>query len=280
LGGEEMSKFASFADYPERTLIGAEAALLTAWGSLKRFHNDLVLVGGLAIKYRTRSERSLLPGAMTMDVDFGVALGAEGGQYGTMADDLQGQGFKRNPQGRFVRQFEDISIFIDFLTEHPKVFEGTIQVEGVSAGIFPGIERALATRTEVRVSGQDLFGAKQETTVPIAGIGALLVLKLNAFAGRQQPKDAYDVLYGVSQYTGGAERAVYEFRSEGPAGNCGYGRALRTLREYFIGPEQSGPTRCAAFALDGLAGVVDRTNRERQIVEQMVTIGRELAENG
>ena len=43
-----MSKFSSFAEYPPRSLAGAEAALLTAWASLERFHNDLVLVGGLA----------------------------------------------------------------------------------------------------------------------------------------------------------------------------------------------------------------------------------------
>ena len=48
-----MSKFASFAEYPKRSLAGAEAALLTAWASLSRYHNNLVLVGGLAVKYPT-----------------------------------------------------------------------------------------------------------------------------------------------------------------------------------------------------------------------------------
>ena len=42
-----MSKFASFAEYPPRSLAGAEAALLTAWASLERFQDDLVLVGGV-----------------------------------------------------------------------------------------------------------------------------------------------------------------------------------------------------------------------------------------
>jgi len=75
-----VSKFASFAEYPKRSLAGAEAALLTAWASLSRYHDHLVLVGGLAVKYLTRPGAGLLPGPVTMDVDLGVTLGAEGGQ--------------------------------------------------------------------------------------------------------------------------------------------------------------------------------------------------------
>ena len=101
-----MSKFASFAEYPKRSLDGAEAALLTAWASLRRYHGDLVLVGGLAVKYLTKPGAGLLPGPVTMDVDLGVTLAAEGRQYGTIADDLTGQGFKRDEKGRYVREFE------------------------------------------------------------------------------------------------------------------------------------------------------------------------------
>jgi hypothetical protein len=120
-----MSKFASFAEYPPRSLTGAEAALLTAWASLERFRDELVLVGGLAVKYLTTPGTGLLPGAVTMDVDLGVTLAADGGQYGSLADDLVGQGFRRDAQGRFARQFETLTVFIDFLTEHPTATSGT-----------------------------------------------------------------------------------------------------------------------------------------------------------
>jgi len=184
-----MSKFSSFAEYPPRSLVGAEAALLTAWASLERFHDDLVLVGGLAVKYLSRQGAGLLPGPVTMDVDFGVTLAAEGGQYGSMADDLSGQGFRLDKTGRYVRHFETMPVFVDFLTEHPAATTGTVRVDGVPAGVFPGVARALATRRMVTVAGKDLFGAPQRAAVPVSGIGALLVLKVNAFAGRQQGKD-------------------------------------------------------------------------------------------
>ena len=230
-----MSKFSSFAEYPPRSLAGAEAALLTAWASLERFHDDLVLVGGLAIKYLTKQGGSLLPGPVTMDVDLGVTLAAAGeGQYGSMEDDLIGQGFKRDEKGRYVQQFETMPVFIDFLTEHPTATTGTAIVDGVPAGVFPGVARALETRRRVVVEGEDLFGAPQKVTVPVAGIGALLVLKLNAFAGRQQPKDAYDILLGVSRFIEGPEAAIASFQAEATTGNRGYARAVATLQSHFL----------------------------------------------
>lgn len=276
-----MSKFSSFAEYPPRSLAGAEAALLTAWASLERFHDDLVLVGGLAVKYLTKQGAGLLPGPVTMDVDFGVTLVAEaGGQYGSMADDLAGQGFKLDEKGRYVRQFETMPVFIDFLTEHPTATTGTAMVDGVPAGVFPGVARALATRRRVAIEGKDLFGAPQKVTVPVSGIGALLVLKLNAFAGRQHAKDAYDVLLGVSRFAEGPDAAITAFQAEASAGNRGYARAVETLRRHFFETGQSGPLRCAAFALNGQPGIDDRQMRERQIFEQSVTIGRALAGEG
>jgi len=271
-----VSKFASYAEYPPRSLAGAEAALLTAWASLERFHGELVLVGGLAVKYLTKQGGGLLPGPVTMDVDFGVTLATEGGQYGSMADDLEGQGFKRDDEGRYVRKFETMDVFIDFLTEHPTATTGTASVEGVAAGVFPGVTRALATRRKVTVEGRDSFGATQKALVPVAGIGALLVLKLNAFAGRQLPKDAYDILLGVSRFADGPEAAIAAFHAEAAASNRGYARAAETLRQHFSDSDQSGPLRCAAFALDGQTGLDDRPTRQRQIVEQMVTIGQAL----
>ena len=273
-----MSKFASFAEYPKRSLAGAEAALLTAWASLSRYHEALVLVGGLAVRYLTKPGASLLPGPVTMDVDLGVTLAAEGGQYGTIADDLTGQGFTRDKNGRYVRQFETMPVFIDFLAEHPTATSGTVCVDGVPAGVFPGIDRALATRRNVAISGTDLFGVAQSLDVPVSGIGALLVLKLNAFDDRQQPKDAYDILLGVTRYVDGPDAAIEAFQAEAESSNRGFARASTALRRHFLETEQSGPVRCAAFALEGQRGTDDFQGRQRQIVEQMVTVGRALLE--
>src|SRR5438067_13040948 len=88
-----MTKFGTFQDYPNDSVPVAEATLLTAWRTLARYHDDLVLVGGLAVHYLTQRDLPSLPGAVTMDVDFAITLGASGGQYGTIKSDLEGLGF-------------------------------------------------------------------------------------------------------------------------------------------------------------------------------------------
>ena len=81
----------------------------------EQYHNDLVLVGGLAVHYLTRRDLSGLPGAVTLDVDFGITLGASGGQYGTIKTDLAGLGFT-SENNRLVRKFRDTALYLDFLT--------------------------------------------------------------------------------------------------------------------------------------------------------------------
>jgi hypothetical protein len=104
----------------------------------------------------------------------------------------------------------------------------------------------------------------------------LLVLKLNAFDDRQQPKDAYDVLLGVTRYVDGPEAAVAAFHAEAKASNRGFARAAAAFGKHFLETGQSGPVRCAAFALVGQRAMDDYEARQRQILEQMVTVGHAL----
>ena len=165
-----MSKFGTFSDYPKESLPSAEAALLTAWRSLERYHDDLVLVGGLAVHYLTRRDLPGLPGAVTMDVDFGITMGASGGQYGTITSDLAGLGFV--PEGnRLVRKFGSLGLYLDFLTEDPPSVTGTRMVDDVVASVIPGLNRALACRRMVAVQGRDLYGVEQKCHVAVADIG-------------------------------------------------------------------------------------------------------------
>ena len=266
-----MSKFGTFGDYPKESLLSAEAALLTAWRSLERYHNDLVLVGGLAVHYLTKREVAGLPGTMTMDVDFGITLGASGGQYGTIKSDLAGLDFKLEGN-RLVRKFGNLNLYLDFLTEDPPSVTGARVVDDVIANVIPGVNRALACRRIVIVKGHDLYGAEQECKVAVADIGPLLVLKLNAFGGptgRRLPKDAYDVLLAVTGFIDGVEAAVRAFRAEADAGNTGYASALATLRADFSESNQDGPVRASEFH----SGNAEDRDRIRQNV---ATVGRIL----
>jgi hypothetical protein len=266
-----VSKFGTFGDYPKDSLASAEKALLTAWRSLERYHGDLVLVGGLAVHYLTKRNVAGLPGAVTMDVDFGISLSASGEQYGTIKTDLAGLDFK-SEGNRLVRKYGDMNLYLDFLTEDPPSVTGSRMVDDVVASVIPGVNRALACRRVINVKGLDLYGAAQECKVTVADIGPLLVLKLNAFGGptgRRLPKDAYDVLLAVTGFVNGPEAAVAAFRAEQKAGNTGYTFTVKTLQKDFSDPDQDGPIRAAEFH----PGNADDRNRVRQDV---ATVGKFL----
>ncbi len=266
-----MSKFGSFSEYPKDGLCSAEKVLLTAWRSLERYHDDLVLVGGLAVHYLTKPTVAGLPGAVTMDVDFGISLAASGEQYGTIKSDLAGLGFK--PEGnRLVCKRGALNIYLDFLTEEPPLLTGTRIVDDVVASVVPGMNRALSCRRMINVKGLDLYGAEQECKVAVADIGPMLVLKLNAFGGptgRRLPKDAYDILLAVTGFVDGPAAAIAAFQAEARTGNTGYEFAVKSLRRDFSDSRQDGPIRAAEF-YPGTSG-----NRDL-IREDVVTVGRLL----
>jgi len=273
-----MTKFPHHSDYPPSITRLAEAALLTVWSSLSRYHGDLVLVGGLAVRLLSSESRDGLPSPVTGDVDLGITLGASGGQYGTITSDLQGQGF-RFSEGRFARAFDGLTVYVDFLTEHPGASKGSVIVDDMPVSVFLGIDRALALTRKVPLAGADFFGAQQRFEIPVAEIGPLLVLKLIAFASRQQPKDAYDILYATLNYPDGPRGAVAGFRDEERQGNRGYSLARYALEKFFRQPDHSAPVRAASFVMGTTLDTDDYRTRHRQVAEDLVTVGHALLGN-
>jgi hypothetical protein len=269
-----MSKFGHYQEYPERGLAKAKAALLTVWPSLSRYHDDLVLVGGLAVDCLTKAQPGGYPVAVTIDADLGISLGAGGDMYGTISTDLAGLGFDRDTvnTSRYFRDVEGVKIYLDFLTESPDAQTGSQRVDDIIASVIPGINRALASRRGIPISGPDLYGAEQTITVNVAGIGPLIALKVNAFGGptgRRHPKDAYDLLLLVTSYIDGSGRAISGFHDEAGKSNPAYGSAIEALRKDFYTETADGPVRAAEF----LRGTLDEAERIRQ---DMVTVARRL----
>jgi hypothetical protein len=100
-----MSKFGQYEEYSGEGLAKAKAALLTVWPTLSRYHDDLVLVGGLAVDCLTKAQVGGYPVAVTIDADLGISIGAGGGMYGTISSDLEGLSFIRdveNPSRYFA----------------------------------------------------------------------------------------------------------------------------------------------------------------------------------
>jgi len=263
-------------DYSRQGLAAVEAALFAAWEALGKFHEDLVVVGGLAVHYHTRdTQNPRFPATATLDVDFGISLGTDAGMAGTVQFDLSLLGYRPTEQGRMFREMEHGSLYIDFPTEHPPRESGTREVSGIAASVCPGINRALEVRKKVEIQGIDKFGDPQTYRVPICGIGPLLVLKLNAFAQRssgKRAKDAYDLLVAVSSYADGPRAAIDAFHGEAASGNPAFERAAKTLSDHFMKPDHEGPLQALQFRY----GSTDVGEDGVRLKEDLVTIGRAL----
>ena len=272
-------KFASYAEYDPKGIALSIPALLTVWAGIQRFSDELVVVGGLVPHFICRDPGSgtRLPRPATLDVDIGIALGASSGQYGSLSADLQGQGFRRSKdfESRFERLVAPFTIYLDFLVERPPGTKGVVVVDDVPANILPGIDSALATARSQIVKGTDLFGADQSLPIRICEVGPFLVMKLRAFASRQAPKDAFDLLYTLLHYDGGTEAAIAAFHAEGAASNLAFQDAATCLRQHFGNEDAAAPVRAAHFVYgpEAASENSDIALARRQIQQDVVSMG-------
>jgi predicted nucleotidyltransferase len=272
-------KFASYAEYDPKGIALSIPALVTVWAGIQRYSEELVVVGGLVPHFICRDPDlgTQLPRPATLDVDIGIALGASSGQYGSLSADLQGQGFR--PSKKFDSRFERVAgnytIYLDFLVERPPGTKGVVVVDDVPANIVPGIDRALTTARTLVVNCADLFGAEQSLPIRVCEVGPFLVMKLRAFASRQAPKDAFDLLYTLLHYDGGTDAAVAAFHVEGAAGNLAFQDAAACLRQHFGNEDAAAPVRAAHFVhgpvTPGESG--DIRLLRRQIQQDVVSMG-------
>jgi hypothetical protein len=272
-------KHDTFGKYLSYDLELPTQALLTTWDCLPDYRDDLVLVGGLAVRYLTKPPAEGLPGPVTLDVDFGVSIAADGGAYPGIRENLSAHGFQW-VKGRFTRQFPKLELHIDLLTDDDKSDKGTAAMDdNLQVSIFPGVNRALACNRKVKVTGKTLLGNQQTEEIKVAEVGPLLVLKLNAFggpSGRKAPKDAHDILYLAENYLGGTAAAIAGFQEERRIGNRGINHALKCLANFFSSPDAQGPVACAAFRLNNQHLEPQNADTSLQIRQQCVTLAQQL----
>ena len=266
-------KFDTYSDYDPRATSQTLPTFLTVWPGLGNYHDDLVLLGGMVPLYLCKHPTGdrALPRPTTLDVDFGISLGASAGQYGTLATDLQAQGFRPSKlhSGRFEREVGGFPVYVDFLVEDGDQPRGSRMVDDVTASVMPGVVRALATARRVKVTGTDLYGAEQRVFARVCEVGPFLVLKLRALLHRQQGKDAFDLLYTLLHYDGGTEEAIAAFAAEATANNPAMPDARRALETLFTDENAPGPVKAAHFVLGPVVvGESSGTVLRRQQVRQ------------
>jgi hypothetical protein len=245
-------KHDTYSEYDHAKASLVERALLSVWPCLEPWFDELVLVGGLVPRYICAHQpaTSLLPRPVTLDADLGIALGASAGGMSSIQDALRDEGFcetKRGGSTRYEKQVDGHTIPIDFLTEVPSFTNGARIVDDIVASVLPGVDRALANARQVPVTGRDLAGRGQTIVLRVCEVGPFLAMKLRAFAGREEGKDAFDILYTLSYYDGGTTAAVDAFEQEIRAGNAACDDAVACLHKYFLSEDSLGPRKAGQF---------------------------------
>lgn len=266
-------------DYAREETARSEAALLTVWPRLADLHADLVLVGGLVPRHLCREQGEGDWQPHTLDVDLAIALGAGGGgMYEPLSDRLDGAGFTRKA-GRFEKTMPGGgTLHLDLLTERVSEAAPTAAVvDDVGVSAFFGVDRALKVYRTVRIAGRDLDGARVAEAVKVCEVGPFLCLKLQAYAGRAERKDVFDVVHTFLNYDVGVEAAAAAFQAEAGV-NLALPVARRMLEERFGDEEAKGPTDYANFCLgDPVRSEDDVLEfRRRELMADAVNVGRRL----
>ena len=274
-------KFESYDKYLAADTDLPPRALLTTWDALADFHDDLVLVGGLAVRHLTKPPVAGQAGAVTLDVDFAVSLAVDGGLGPTIKQVLREQAFRWDAkERRFTRELPGLRLHLDLLTDDGKSDKGTVMVDdGLPVSVLPGIDRALACVRLVPVTGTDLNAQTRTMRIKVAEVGPMLALKLNAFGGpegRRAGKDAHDILHLATRYLDGAAAAVAGFQIEKRVGNRAMRHAITCLTQDFTGVDAAGPVACANFRMPGWQRRPDDQDTALALRQQCVTLAQAL----
>lgn len=234
----------------------------------------LVVVGGLVPRL-LMDETTLDPlftgdsHAGTSDVDLCIELDLSSGEndfYQYLETILRRYRFDRVQRERvrsrwsWSRRVGDVTVIVDLLcnedsvgvaqagrlttdqSSRPNDEIGAFRIRGAHLAFLDPVAREIAVEL---LDG----GGRSKVTVRVASLLAFVVLKSFALQGRIEPKDAYDLVWALTRWNGGATAAAQHARSCSGANHEDVAEALRILGDEFESVEHSGCANYAEFSM-------------------------------
>jgi len=238
------------------------SACLTVVGALGDLVENVCITGGLVpgllIDLHTESEVGEARHCGTNDLDVGLHLALlNDDTYKQISDRLRGEGFKPdvntagNPAPQRWRR-DVLRVTIDFLIPPPPAEASSVRIKHLegdfAAVIIPGLELAFEEREDITLEGCNLDGQQLSRTIGVCGPAAFTVLKASAFANRAAPKDAYDLIYVLSNWPAGTDDVAARLMRHRSNYAEIVDQALRQLSDDFASIDHHGPRRAAVFA--------------------------------
>ncbi len=242
------------ADYEARQVEAARRVLVDVGQVLASFVNCLVVVGGWAPDLLLLDVEE--PHIGSIDVDLALDAQKLGeGRYAEMLKLLLATGRYRkgDKDFRFVVDVDlgdgekPVQVEVDFLAprdaklkqQKPRRLKGFRVLQADACGV------AFHDPVELTLPGKNVRGAKNTVQLRVVSVPDFLVMKAHAIAGRDKPKDTYDLCYCLDYFPGGMEALAADWKNR--SGEKDVVKAAKILQEKFAGVDAFGPQQLAEF---------------------------------
>ena len=242
------------ADYADRQVSAAHRVLVDVGQVLASFHDSIVVVGGWVPDLLLPGEEPKHIGSIDVD----IALDAEklnDGRYAELLKLLLVTGRYKKGEKTFQLvtevQLEDgeppVVVELEFLASsdvklqknHPKLVDDFRVLQ------FPACAVAFQAPIDTEIKGQMISGAENSVRLLVVSLSDFIIMKAHAIAGRDKPKDAYDLCYCLDAYPGGIHALGEDWRERRE--NSLVDQAVRILQEKFETVDHFGPRQLVIF---------------------------------
>ncbi len=241
-------------DYSPRQIQAARRVLVDIGQVLASFTDTIVLVGGWVPDLLLPEAEERHIGSIDVDFALDVAKLNEG-RYAELLKALLDTRRYRKGEKDFQMvidvDLEDgenpVQVEVEFLapkdvklTKHrPKLFPGFRVLQAEACGT------AFRAPVDLPISGQTVRGADNTVHLRVASLADFLVMKAHAIAGRDKPKDSYDLCYCLQYYPGGLGAVAADWKQR--TGDRNITKAVAILREKFADVRAFGPQQVVEF---------------------------------
>jgi hypothetical protein len=260
--GPGVLTMAGVGDYDPGLTDLCERMLVTVIGNAGFWGRRLYLVGGLVPRYLYGPTVPGVAHVGSRDVHLAVVLMVDdptSKSYETLTKNLLDGGFVQapfdtDPDFRWRKEVDGASLILEFICETDKVPPGrNFKPRSGSGSRFQafnvrGARLASLDCKPVQITAERLDeGGISKVGVQVAGLLPFMVLKILAFGDRHRDKDAYDIVWTLSNHPDGAEGAGREMASSPVVSDPLCSEALQLLRDRFAGPANDAPTAYSTF---------------------------------
>lgn len=241
-------------DYSRRQVEAARRVLVDIGQVLASFADCLVVVGGWVPDLLLADAEEPHIGSIDVDLALDAAKLSEGRYAELLKLLLDTKRYRRGTKDFQLVVTVDlkdgerpVDVEIEFLAARevklrkntPKLIPGfrVLLADGCSTAFHSPVKRSLA--------GKSVRGASNTVQLLVASLADFLIMKAHALAGRDKPKDAYDICYCLDQHPGGMVGLAAEWKERRDAKDVA--KAIEILAAKFMSVDAYGPQQLVEF---------------------------------